>query len=54
MVTRAQLDKIGARLEALAVAFDVGQPVYVWQEADESDRSSVTTTAAEGTFAWHA
>jgi hypothetical protein len=39
MVTRVQLDKISAWLEALAVALDVGQPHYVWMEPDESKQA---------------
>jgi hypothetical protein len=48
MVTRGQIEKIGARLEALAVALDVGQPLYVWWELDESEQEALARVQADG------
>lgn len=38
MVTRAQLDKIGARLEALAVVHS--PPLHVWVDLEETEQQA--------------
>jgi hypothetical protein len=48
MVTRPQIEKLSARIEALvAAANGNARPVYVWRELEESDEQALARHYSE-------